>query len=134
MAREAEIFIGRSPENIYTAVILVRRSKVGQLKKAASAIQLPKGHRLANGGQREASGAITPGQSHKREESQRAMILKRDGFTGCGQTPIQACFERARLYRLRKNSRQTGFVTGPDFSRADKPPGISGALAPRGWF
>ena len=28
----------------------------------------------------------------------------------------------------------TGFVTGPDFSRADKPPGISGALAPEGRF
>jgi hypothetical protein len=32
-ANEAEIFIGRSPENIYTAAILVCSSKVGQLKK-----------------------------------------------------------------------------------------------------
>jgi hypothetical protein len=40
------------------------------------------------------------------------------------------CVERARLYRLRKNSIQDGFVTGHGFSRADKANQMSWALAP----
>jgi hypothetical protein len=39
-------------------------------------------------------------------------------------------FERARLYRLRKNANPDGFVTGHDFSRADKASKMNGALAP----
>jgi hypothetical protein len=52
------------------------------------------------------------------------------GFTGCGTTQLGICFERARLYRLRKNSIQDGFVKGHGFSRADKANQMSWALAP----
>jgi hypothetical protein len=50
---------------------------------------------------------------------------------GCrGKTRPGLCFERARLYRLRKSSIQGGFVTGHGFSRADKANQMSRALAP----
>ena len=38
------------------------------------------------------------------------------------------------LHRLRKNSMQIGFVTGHDFSRADKANIMNRALAPAGSF
>jgi hypothetical protein len=43
---------------------------------------------------------------------------------------IWSGFERARPYRLRKNSTSFGFVTGHDFSRADKANKMNRALAP----
>jgi hypothetical protein len=42
---------------------------------------------------------------------------------------ISLSFEGARLYRLRKKAVSLGFVTGHDFSRADKANNMNRALA-----
>src|SRR5208337_3012263 len=47
-------------------------------------------------------------------------VLKGHGFTVYGKTRFRQGFEGAQLYRLRKDSFPSSFVSGHDFSRADK--------------